>query len=308
MATISMALADHDPDREYVPQRPLRTKLSQQEVEDELAALAPFHHAIDLPFGLSTYDKAIARHDRERTRLQSLTDHLWPALMAAYGGSLAGLRVLDIACNCGGFAFEAARAGAAEVVGIDVDAHYIRQADFIRDALDMDNVTFRVARLEDLDHAEFGSFDIVFFFGILYHLPDPIGALRHISAIARDMIVVDTSLLRFRYIDNLVKWPLWRMKVVPAMRDSDHDITTGRWRTAKSAQFYPNRIAVRQALQFAGFDVVDLLPPTCANLERRYYQGKRATFVARKDQSSASAKQRTINSSTAVPAFRARAS
>jgi tRNA (mo5U34)-methyltransferase len=256
--------------------------MSRSEMEAQLAELAPFHHAIELPFGLSTYDAATARHDRERTRLRSLIDHLWPHMLEAHGGSLAGLRVLDIACNCGGFAIEAARAGAAEVVGIDVDPHYIRQAEFIRDALGYDNVSYRVARLEDLDVAETGSFDVVFFFGILYHLADPVGALTRISALARDMIVVDTSMLRFRYVDNLVKWPLWRMKVVPAMRDSDHDITTGRWRTAASAQFYPNQVAVRELLHFAGFDGVELLKPTSPNLERRYYQGKRATFVARK--------------------------
>lgn len=256
--------------------------MSRPEMEAQLAELAPFHHAIELPFGLSTYDAATARHDRERTRLRSLIDHLWPHMLEAHGGSLAGLRVLDIACNCGGFAIEAARAGAAEVVGIDVDPHYIRQAEFIRDALGYDNVSYRVARLEDLDVAETGSFDVIFFFGILYHLADPVGALTRIGALARDMIVVDTSMLRFRYVDNFVKWPLWRMKVVPAMRDSDHDITTGRWRTAASAQFYPNQVAVRELLHFAGFDAVELLQPTSPGLERRYYQGKRATFIARK--------------------------
>ncbi len=181
-----------------------------------------------------------------------------------------------------GFSIEAARAGAAEVVGIDVDPHYIRQAEFIRDALGFGNVSYRVGRLEDLDVMEMGSFDVVFFFGILYHLSDPVGALTRIGALARDMIVVDTSLLRFRYIDHLVKWPLWRMKVVPAMTDSDHDITTGRWRKAASAQFYPNHVAVRALLRFAGFDKVELLQPTSLDLEQRYYQGKRATFLARK--------------------------
>jgi SAM-dependent methyltransferase len=256
--------------------------LTRPEMEVRLAELAPFHHAIELPYGLSTYDAATARHDRERTRLRSLVDHLWPRMLQAYGGSLAGLRVLDIACNCGGFAIEAARAGAAEVVGIDVDPHYIRQAEFIRDALGYTNVSYRVARLEDLEVAEVGSFDVIFLFGILYHLADPIGALARISTLARDMIVVDTSLLRFRYVDKLVKWPLWRMKVVPAMIESDHDVTTGRWRTAASAQFYPNRVAVSALLRFAGFDEVELLHPTSPNLEPRYYQGKRATFIGRK--------------------------
>lgn len=260
----------------------LSGRMSKAELEARLAELAPFHHAIDLPFGLSTFNAETARHDRERTRLRSLVDHLWPRLTGAYGGSLAGLRVLDIACNCGGFAIEAARAGAAEVIGIDVDPHYIRQAEFIRDALGYDNVSFRVARLEDLDVSEIGSFDVIFLFGILYHLSDPVGALARASALARDMIVVDTSLLRFRYVDGLVKWPLWRMKVVPAMTEDDHDITTGRWRTSAAAQFYPNHVAVRALLRFAGFDEVEMLRPTSPDLEPRYYQGKRATFVARK--------------------------
>lgn len=256
--------------------------LDRAEIERGLAELGPFHHAVDLPFGLSTYNKEVARHDRERTRLQSLTDHLWPQLLAAYGGSLEGLRVLDIACNCGGFSFAALRAGAAEVVGIDCDPHYIRQAEFLRDALGMENATFRVAPLEELNTAEYGSFDVVFMFGILYHLRDPIGALTTISAVTRDMIVVDTSMLRFRYINRLMRWPLWGMKVVRAMSDDDHDITTGRWRTQASTQFYPNEPAVLQALKFAGFDDARLLKPARAGLEERYYRGKRATFIGRK--------------------------
>lgn len=256
--------------------------MSRQEMADALAELAPFHHAIDLPYGLSTYDSASARHDRERTRLKSLTDHLWPRLLKRYNGSLSGKRVLDIACNCGGFAIEASRAGASEVIGIDVDEHYIRQANFIRDALQVTNVSFQTARLEDLDPKQIGTFDVIFFFGILYHLADPIGALERISALSRDMVVVDTSLLRFRYIDKFVKWPLWRMKVVPAMHDSDYDITTGRWRKKTSCQFYPNKVAVHEALDYVGFNDVRWLPPTTGNLEERYYKGKRATFIARK--------------------------
>lgn len=261
---------------------PAHGAMSRHEMSVRLRELAPFHHAIDLPHGLSTYDAAAARHDRERTRLQSLRDHLWPRMLELHGGSLAGLRVLDIACNCGGFTVEAARAGAAEVVGVDVDPHYIRQAEFIRDALELENISFHVARLEDLDVREMGSFDVIFLFGILYHLPDPVGALRRVSALARDTIIVDTSLLRFRYIDHLVKWPLWRMKVVPAMTAADHDITTGRWRTVTSAQFYPNHVAVKELLHFVGFDEVEQLQPRSSGLEPRYYQGKRATFFGRK--------------------------
>jgi SAM-dependent methyltransferase len=257
--------------------------MGPDEMRRRLEELAPFHHRIELPHGLTTCLDAHVRHDRERTRLDTLLTHLWPRLMRLYGGSLEGKRVLDVACNCGGFSVRAAESGAAEVVGIDSEPHYIEQANFVRESLQLPNLRFEVARIEDVTPEAFGKFDVIFFFGILYHLEDPVGALRRMSAVANDLMIVDTTLLKLPYIERFVRLPLWSMRVVEPIEDDSYDSTTGRWRKRRSCQFYPNASAVEQALTFVGFDSVETLPATAQGLEPRYYRGKRATFLARRD-------------------------
>ena len=256
--------------------------MPRAKLQQKLDELAPFHHRVDLPHGLTTCLDLHVRHDRERTRLDSLLAHLWPRLLELYGGSLNGKRVLDVACNCGGFSVRAAESGAKEVLGVDSEAHYIDQANFIRDALQLPNVRFEVAKLQDITAKRHGKFDIIFFFGILYHLEDPIGALRRMSAVANDVMIVDTTLLRLPYINRFVRLPLWRMRLVEPIEEDSCDFTTGLWRKRRSCQFYPNRTAVEEALKFVGFDEVDMLEPNEEGLEQRYYQGKRATFIARR--------------------------
>jgi tRNA (mo5U34)-methyltransferase len=255
--------------------------MSQDELKRGLEALAPFHHSIALPYGLNTYDRAYIRDDRgSNGRLDSIERHLWPELMNLYGGSFAGKRVLDIACNCGGFSFLAAKSGAAEVVGIDSEQEYIAQAEFLRRALREEAVHFRTTRLEAMSVAEDGQFDLTFFFGILYHLEGPIEGLKRVAELTRDTIVVDTHLMRFPYIDHFVKGPFWRMRIVQPINDGD--TTTGLWRKQKHCQFYPNKAAVIEALKFVGFEDVRYLKPNARGLEQRYYRGTRGVFIGRK--------------------------
>lgn len=114
------------------------TRISKEALQASIERLAPFHHAIDLPYGLSTYVPTASRQNRERTRMKTLLDHAWASTLEACGGTLEGKRVLDIACNCGGFAVQYARAGAEHVLGIDTEPHYIEQANFVKEALSLD--------------------------------------------------------------------------------------------------------------------------------------------------------------------------
>lgn len=256
--------------------------MTQAVMEEQLHRLAPFHHAVDLPYGLRTYVPEASRQERERTRLQSLMDHGWPSLLAACGGSLRGLRVLDVACNCGGFSVAAARSGADQVLGFDVEPHYVAQANFIKDALELKNVDFQVMRLDDLDSKLHGSFDVAFCFGILYHLEDPVGGLKKIADVTDKLIMIDTTLMRVPYINFLLRHPLWHMRVVPAVGDEAKNISTSRWRKRDHLQFSPNARAVKDLLRYVGFGDVVQVRPEAKNLEKRYYKGTRATFIAKR--------------------------
>ncbi|NES68979.1 MAG: methyltransferase type 12, partial [Okeania sp. SIO2D1] len=97
-----------------------QTVITQGDIKEELVKLAPFHHNIELPHGLRTFLPELSQRQVEQTRLANLVKHAFPTLRQMFGGSFDGLRILDVACNCGGFSFEAAKSGADYVLGIDL--------------------------------------------------------------------------------------------------------------------------------------------------------------------------------------------
>ena len=249
--------------------------MEKQEIESEIKRLAPFHHKVDLPHGLSTYDPEQSLRRREQTRLDALTRHAFPALLEACGGSLEGKRVIDIACNAGGFSVAAAKQGAEHVLGIDVADRYIEQANFIKRALGMEQLEFRKMAMEDCSEETTGMFDVSFCFGILYHLEDPVFAMKKLSDVTREVMLVDASLVQ----TPLSRSAIWKMSVPRVVEEGDKS-TTALWRTEKRVQFKPNKKAVIELLKFLGFPNVEVLKPRSRNLEFRYYRGKRVTFLA----------------------------
>jgi tRNA (mo5U34)-methyltransferase len=215
--------------------------------------------------------------------VERLVNHAFPPLLDAFGGSLGGKRVLDIACNCGGFSVEAARLGSAFVLGIDIVDRYIEQANFIKRALDLSTVHFEKMDIRSLDTDAVGTFDVTFCFGILYHLEDPVGSMRGVAAVTSDVLLVDTDVLPPPRISmKAFKKPLWNMNVARAVGVDSKARTTSLWRAEEPvAQFTPNEAAVEELLRFLGFRRVEKLAPRGKGM-RRHRAGRRATFLARR--------------------------
>src|SRR3954462_11362701 len=89
------------------------------------AALGPWFHNLHLPDGVQTAPD----HP-----LGDFPSFKWRELAPALPADLTGWRALDIGCNAGFYSFELAGRG-AEVVGIDLDEHYLRQARWARERL-----------------------------------------------------------------------------------------------------------------------------------------------------------------------------
>jgi tRNA (mo5U34)-methyltransferase len=105
---------------------------------------------------------------------------------------LDGLRVLDIGARDGFFSFECERRG-AEVVAIDSMAD---QTGFpIVKELVGSAVELLHRNVYDLSPDEFGTFDLVLFLGVLYHLRDPMLALDRIWSVSRDRLIVETQMI-----------------------------------------------------------------------------------------------------------------
>lgn len=161
------------------------------QIAEQVAAFPFWYHRIALPEGVVTPGWA-------------------PLDPTAYQipARLDGKRVLDVGAWDGYWTFEALKRGAREVVAIDDFSDYLgtleksdRKAwenfDLCRGLLGYDERRCRRIDMSVYDASEerLGRFDVVFFFGTLYHLRHPLLALDRLSAICDGEIFVESAIL-----------------------------------------------------------------------------------------------------------------
>jgi tRNA (mo5U34)-methyltransferase len=102
---------------------------------------------------------------------------------------LSGKRVLDIGAWDGWFSFEMERRGAQVVA---VDSYDSKNFRYLQREL-RSKIDYRILDMYQLSPATLGgTFDIVLFLGVLYHLKHPLLALEKICALTRDLTVIQT--------------------------------------------------------------------------------------------------------------------
>lgn len=74
--------------------------------------------------------------------------------------------------------------GVQRVVAVEGREANLRKGRFLRELLQVPNVEFIQANLEDADVAAFGKFDAIFCCGLLYHLPEPWKLLEQLPKVA----------------------------------------------------------------------------------------------------------------------------
>lgn len=160
-------------------------------------------------------------------------------------GDLSGLTVLDVGASDGFFSFEAERRGASRVVATDVwsgtDGWHTKDAFDMARAQLHSNVESVQISVYDLSREEIGSFDVVLFLGVLYHLRYPLFALEKLFEVAKNMLIMET------HLDML-----WTNRPAVAFYPSSEasNDPTNWWG--------PNPSAVRSMLSAAGFSKVKL--------------------------------------------------
>ena len=150
-----------------------------QQTIDELG---PWFHNLHLPDGTQTAPGHV---------LGDFPAFKWEALAPFLPHDLAGWRALDIGCNAGFYTFELARRG-ANVVGVDVDERYLRQARWAAGVYGLERrVEFRRMQVYDLARCD-ETFDLVLFMGIFYHLRYPLLALDIVARKVRRLMAFQT--------------------------------------------------------------------------------------------------------------------
>ncbi len=153
---------------------------------------------------------------------------------------LSGKRVLDIGCWDGFYSFEAERHG-AEVVAIDCwrPENFFKAHEVLRS-----HVTFKEMSVYELKRQQFGTFDIVLFLGVLYHLRHPLLALERICELTHGVAVIESHV-----IDNI------RDTSDPVMEFYEIDELGGQY----DNWWGPNTTCLTAMLRAAGFVRTEVL-------------------------------------------------
>lgn len=230
---------------------------------EEIAAIT-WWHTIDLGDGQRTPGlKGDAAYMTSELELLRMPD-------------LRGKRVLDIGTWDGFYAFEAERRGAAHVVALDgfvwqldIAAHLAAHArgellpllrfdpqatalpgkagfDLAHRALGS-SVEPLVCDVMEIS-PEIGVFDVVLYLGVLYHMEDPLAAVRRLSSVTQELAIVETQATEIPGHETLALWEFFPGD------ECNHD--PSNW-------WAPNCAALRGILVAAGFPRVEIVsgPP-----------------------------------------------
>jgi tRNA (mo5U34)-methyltransferase len=110
---------------------------------------------------------------------------------------LTGKSVLDIGAWDGALSFEAERRGASRVLATDSfcwsgEGWGTKDGfDFARKALGSKVEDLEIDPM-DLSPERVGTFDVVLFIGVLYHMRHPLLALERVASVTRELAIVDT--------------------------------------------------------------------------------------------------------------------
>jgi tRNA (mo5U34)-methyltransferase len=111
---------------------------------------------------------------------------------AGIPADLSGRSVIDVGTSNGGCAFEVERRGASRVVAVDIyPPEWFGFSDLHR--LCNSRVEFVQTTVYELPERLKEQFDLVLFFGVLYHLRHPLLALDRLRELARQDVVIETA-------------------------------------------------------------------------------------------------------------------
>lgn len=216
--------------------------LSFNDIRKQVSTVKNWYHQIELAPGIITPG---VNNSKEVLDLLDL-----PA-------DCRNLRVLDLGTRDGYFAFELEKRGAS-VVATDYVPSGTTGFDVVKNILKSQRVEYIQDNIYNLNPKRYGQFDIVLFLGLLYHLPDPLKALRLIRSVSRGLMYIETQ-----GIDNAFLLPNGQLVPLITVSPQLEKIPIMQFYPKKSLNndpsnyWAPNLICLEKMLEETGFTILN---------------------------------------------------
>jgi tRNA (mo5U34)-methyltransferase len=233
-------------------------------------------YRFDLPDGTATTpyipDDVATIHDARWEMAQR-------TITATFGADLSAVTAADFACHQGWFTAKLLEAGVRSVVGSDIREQHIDDATLINDALGNDG-RVRFQKYDVLEPSAYpleGTFDLTLMFGLIYHLENPVGAIRVARRHTRRLCLVETQLAPT--VRGVTDWGSYRYPhaIVGSFGivDETPDVASGnREANVRTISLFPDRDGLVFLMRAVGFDRVEFVQPN--DLNEQLASGKRA--------------------------------
>lgn len=270
--------------------------MTPAEIKDRLNTLSPetpWAHLFEFAPGVFSVTEQNEQFFKKATGLKRVGEVLLQiAEMQVRGHSLAGKRVLDLACGEGGHSIQFAQKGAT-VLGVEGRKLYIDRARFAAQAMGQSQVEFVQGDVRKLD-PQLGKFDVVVFSGILHHLgiDDFDGMITELGRLTEDMLLIYTHVGSDLAVKNhRLQGPQKTARGREGFLFREHkDNATAEQREQQvrasldnTFSFWAREEALIDALRSAGFPLIlKVLTPHPFGWENASY---RPILVAKKEQS-----------------------
>jgi len=183
-------------------------------LEQEVQQLGPWYHKLPI-------DQAGEKFTTDFNAATSIKKIENPfdfkeVINKAYPVGLKGKTLLDIGCNGGGHSILACKMEADYVLGLEPRKHWVNQATFLRDKVfnvSSSQFELREQSIQTLENSN-KKFDVVLFKDLFNFLLDPIHALKMISDVTNELLIIqfivsaDTPEDCLKHRDNNVSAPM----------------------------------------------------------------------------------------------------
>jgi SAM-dependent methyltransferase len=253
--------------------------MTQQEIEQRIEALGPWFYPFDFGGGVQTTSN-VPPHvtyifETRRVMVESVVS-------THFAERFSRIRCLDVGCHEGFYSFAMARLGIERITGLDVRDANLQKARFAAEQLGHTSIAFQQGNIEEIDPTSLGSLELVLFLGVLYHLENPMRALRNLRALTSELCVIETQVID--EIEGEAEWGAqeWTRPYqgVLALIDESDEFHADNTETGHSpVATCPSPKGLEFMLRHAGFRRVEFITPPKDAYEQ-HARGKRVVCAA----------------------------